>query len=207
MAVHSKSDEALEKQRSRISIDIFLARSAHRFGRWKAPPLRLGVCGGTRCRSRVTCCKTSTTLIKTSSTKSRLVNSASRLAYRNLYVNRPGILPTIVENCLPHDLAGLRSILRFDRAGIDSHVLVLAWGNEERSAIGDTNASSRASFLNMFGIGARWKLDPHIDAVRTGPARTPTRRYDLIRGGACTLPTKTLDWRRKVLKSSARNDR
>jgi hypothetical protein len=106
-----------------------------------------------------------------------------------LYVNRPGILPTIIENGLPHDPAGFRSILRFDRTGIDSHDVVLARGNEERFAIGDTNASSRASLLNKFGIGTGWKPDPHIDAIRTGPASTPARPLDLIQGGTCALPT------------------
>ena len=84
-----------------------------------------------------------------------VVNSARRLAHRILYVNRPGLLPTIVKNRLSDDLAGLRSILRFDRTGIESHDLVLARGNEERFTIGDSNASSRASLLNKFGIGAR----------------------------------------------------
>src|ERR1700743_3777435 len=84
-----------------------------------------------------------------------VTNPASGFAHLILYVNRPGILPTIVKNRLSHDLTGLRSILSFDRTSIEPHDLVLARGNEERFTVGDTNAGGRASLLNMFGIDPR----------------------------------------------------
>src|ERR1700679_2933570 len=107
---------------------------------------------------------------------------------RMLYVNRPGILPTTVKNCLSHDLAGLRSIFCFHRTGIQPHDVVLAGGNEERFTIGDTNAGSCAPLLNMFGIDARGQPHPDVDTIRTRPTATPTGRYDLMQGGACALP-------------------
>jgi hypothetical protein len=101
-----------------------------------------------------------------------------------LYVNRPGILPTTIKNRLSHDRAGLRSSFCFHRTGIQPHDVVLSGGNEERFTIGDTNAGSGASLLNMFGIHARGQPHPHVDTIRTGPAATPEWRYDLIQGGA-----------------------
>ena len=54
----------------------------------------------------------------------------------------------------------LRSIFCFNRTGIQPHDVVLAGGNEERFTIRDTNASSCASFLNMFGIDAKGAAAP-----------------------------------------------
>ena len=106
-----------------------------------------------------------------------------------LHVNRSGILPTTVKNRLSHDLAGLRSTSAPNRTGIQANDVVLAGGNEERFTIGDTNAGSCASLLNMFGIDSGGQPHPHVDTVRTRPAATPKWGYDFIQGGACVLPT------------------
>jgi hypothetical protein len=85
-----------------------------------------------------------------------------------LYVDRPGILPTTIKNRLSHDLAGLRSIFCFHRTGIQPHNVVLPGGNEERFTIGDTNAGSCASLLNMFGIersGSNSSGEKDLDAI------------------------------------------